>query len=113
MDVPGLVAIEAVEEEPVRPRNTQNLNCRAVAVTGVDEVLRFWWIGGQPLCSAALLFTNDFELGERIQIAGAADGSLGRDQLAERQRHTPDRQQSMHLISPKMLSCSPGCSGRS
>ena len=65
------------------------MNCRAVAVTGVDEVLRFWWIGGQPLCSAALLFTNDFELGGRIQIAGAADGSLGRDQLAERpEAHT-------------------------
>ena len=44
---------------------------------------------GQPLFAAAPLFTNDFQLRERIQIAGAADGSLGRDQLAERQ--APDR----------------------
>ena len=32
-----------------------------------------------------MLFRSHFQLRERIQIAGAADGSLGRDQLAERQ----------------------------
>ena len=71
----------------------------------MDQALRFWRIGGQLLCSAALLFTNDFELGERIQIAGTADGSLGRAKPAEPEGLKPEARSLKPKAAPPALGC--------